>query len=143
MAEETKDLAGQQENAVAVVDFNKLPDLSKAEPEPIEMSGEYWTPEHEGEKKRVFFVDFAPETVLEPGTGAQHELIVVRFVENVDGNVRGIRNGSSRLVGIFQQFQAQIKPGDAFEITYLGKKRNKTNSFTSDNWKVVRLTFKK
>ena len=142
MAEKTKEEVAQQENAVAVVDFTKLPDLSKAEPESLELSGEYWTPENPGESKRVFFVDIALETVLEPGTGEQRELPVVRFAENVNGTIRGIRNGSSRLVGVFQQFQASIRPGDAFEITYLGKKRNKTNAFTSDNWKVTRLILK-
>ena len=52
MAEKTKEEAAQQENAVAVVDFTKLPDLSKAEPESLELSGEYWTPENPGESKR-------------------------------------------------------------------------------------------
>lgn len=140
--ENEKAIAAEQQNAVAVVDFNKLPDLSQAEPEALELSSEYWTPENPGEKKRVFFVDFAKEMVLEPGTGEERELVVVRFAENAGGTLRGIRNGSSRLVGIFQQFIAEIRPGDAFEITYLGKKRNKTNSFTSDNWKVTRLIVK-
>lgn len=140
--ENEKAIAAEQQNAVAVVDFNKLPDLSEAEPEALELSGEYWTPENPGEKKRVFFVDFAKEMVLDPATGEDRELVVVRFAENAGGTLRGIRNGSSRLVGIFQQFIAEIRPGDAFEITYLGKKRNKTNSFTSDNWKVTRLIVK-
>ena len=62
-------------------------------------------------------------------------------MEQRDGQLRAIRNGSRRLVGIFEQFAASVKPGDAFEITYLGKKKNNTNSFKSDNWSVKALTF--
>ncbi|MBQ7750553.1 MAG: hypothetical protein IJR77_04915 [Bacteroidales bacterium] len=143
MAEETKDVAAQQEKAVAVVDYTKLPDLSKAEPEPLEMSGEYWTPEKEGETRRLFFVGLAEESVLDMETGENRPLLVVRFAENTGGTLHVVRNGSRRLVGIFEQFQNTIQPGDAFEVTYLGKRKNQNNQFKSDNWSVKRLILKK
>lgn len=130
-----------RQNAVIFADPSNLPDLSKAKVQPVELSGEYWTPEKEGETKRVFFAGITEEYVLEPETGESRTLAVAKFVEQRDGQLRAIRNGSRRLVGIFEQFAASVKPGDAFEITYLGKKKNNTNSFKSDNWSVKALTF--
>lgn len=128
---------------VEAVDFSNLPDLSKAEVQPVELSGEYWTPENVGEKKRVFFAGLVEEVVLEPETGENRTLLVAKFIERqADGELRAIRNGSRRLVGIFEQFSNSVKPGDAFEITYLGKKKNNTNSFRSDNWSVKALSFR-
>ena len=128
--------------AVATVDFRNLPDLSQAEAEPVELSGEYWTPEKEGETRRLFFVGLNIENVVDMESGETRELLVARFAENVGGNLRAVRNGSRRLVGIFESFAASIKPGDPFEITYLGKKKNASNSFRSDNWSVKRLIMK-
>lgn len=125
--------------AVATVDFRHLPDLSQAEAEPIELSGEYWTPEKEGETRRLFFVGLNMENVVEMESGETRELLVAQFAENIDGNLRAVRNGSRRLVGIFESFAATIKPGDPFEITYLGKRKNVSNSYKSDNWSVKRL----
>ena len=117
-------------NAVATVDFRNLPDLSKAEAEPVELSGEYWTPEKEGETRRLFFVGLNMENVVEMESGESRELLVAQFAENINGELRAVRNGSRRLVG-------------TFEITYLGKKKNVSNSYKSDNWSVKRLILKK
>ena len=135
-------MENMNKEAVATVDFRNLPDLSQAEPEPVELSGEYWTPEKEGETRRLFFVGLNVENVVDMESGETRELLVARFAENVDGNLRAVRNGSRRLVGIFESFAASIKPGDPFEITYLGKKKNASNSFSSDNWSVKRLILK-
>lgn len=143
MAEKNNEMAVQQETAVATVDFSKLPNLNEAQVDPVELSGEYWTPEKEGESKRVFFAGLVEESVLEMESGETRQLVVAKFVEQRDGQLRAVRNGSRRLVGIFEQFANTVKPGDAFEITYLGKKKNSTNSFKSDNWSVRPLTFKK
>lgn len=127
--------------AVAV-DFRHLPDLSSVDAEPIEMSGEYWTPSAVGESKRLFFVGLNTESVVDMATGETRELLVAQFAENNGGVVRAVRNGSRRLVGIFESFAASIKTGDAFEITYLGKRKNANNNFFSDNWSVKRLILK-
>ena len=70
-------------NEVATVDFHNLPDLSKAEAEPIEMSGEYWTPEKEGETRRLFFVGLNMENVVEMESGETRELLVAQFAERI------------------------------------------------------------
>lgn len=129
-------------NAIQKVDFANLPDLSTATPEPVEMSGEYWTPEEVGETRRLFFFGLNIENVVDMESGENRELPVVQFVESDGkGGVRSVRNGSRRLVGIFESFAQSIRQGDAFEIVYLGKKKNKNNSFKSDNWSVKRLNF--
>lgn len=129
----------QNTNSNAIAAFQNLPDLSAAEVAPVELSGEYWSPTVTGESKRVFFYSLDTELVIEPETGESRELTVVKFVENVGGELRAIRNGSRRLVGVFEQLASRIKQGDAFEITYLGKKKNLNNSFKSDNWSVKSL----
>jgi hypothetical protein len=119
--------------------LNALPDLSKCEVEPIELVGDYWSPEKEGEKKRVFFFDFSTQSVLEQATGEERDLNIVRFVEpNGKGDYRLIRNGSARLVGQFEQMARTLNAGDAFEITYLGKKKT-TNGKFADSWSVKRI----
>lgn len=126
---------------VVKVDFANLPDLAQATPEPVEMSGEYWTPEEVGETRRLFFFGLNLENVVDMESGETRELPVVQFVEpDGKGGVRSVRNGSRRLVGIFESFASSIKQGDAFEIAYLGKKKNKNNAYKSDNWSVRRLT---
>ena len=58
------------------VDFNHLPDLTQAEPEPVELSGEYWTPEQEGETRRLFFVGLNVESVVDMESGESRDLLV-------------------------------------------------------------------
>ena len=122
--------------------LTNLPDLDKLEAAPTELSGEYWTPLNEGETKRVFFAGLEETSVLEPETGETRNLLNVKFIEKQGSNYRTIRNASRRLVGVFEQFAAHVRPGDAFEITYLGKKKNTNNSFKSDNWSVRPLIVK-
>lgn len=140
--ETTKEMTTQQAQPMMTIQDCAKIDLTKAEAEPIEMSGEYWSPEKAGESKRLFFVQLIPQIVLDMQTGKPQELLTAQFVENVNGELRTIRNGSRRLVGVFEQMQNIIKPGDAFEITYQGKEKNKNNSFLSDTWSVKRLILK-
>ena len=133
-----------QQAPTAVATFpavNSLPDLSKCEVEPIELVGDYWSPEKEGEKKRVFFYDFSTQNVIEQATGEERDLTIVRFIEPSNGDYRLIRNGSARLVGQFEQMARTLSAGDAFEITYLGKKKTTTGKF-ADSWSVKRIILK-
>ena len=127
-----------QSNQIALT---QLPDLDKAEVAPAEMLGDYWSPEKEGESKRVFFFKFDTQNVIEQGTGETRDLDVVMFLEKQGDNIRTIRNGSARLVGVFQQFARDLKPGDPFLITYLGKKKTTTGK-QADNWSVKPLIIK-
>ena len=71
-------------NAVTTVDFRNLPDLSKAEAEPVEMSGEYWTPEKEGETRRLFFVGLNMENVVEMESGESREPLNSRRISTAN-----------------------------------------------------------
>lgn len=121
--------------------LNTLPDLDKAAVSPFDLLGEYWTPQSEGETKRVFFIDIVNTNSVDPASGETVELSSVRFLEKQGNNFRTIRNSSKRLVAAFEVFSGDIK-GQPFEITYLGKKKNSTNGFKSDNWSVRPLVVK-
>ena len=43
---------------------NELPSLEDAQELPIDLCGNYWTPEHAGEFKKMFFVEIKPQKVL-------------------------------------------------------------------------------
>ena len=110
----------------------QMPDLSKAQPAPLEISSEYWSPKEKGEKRRMFFMELRSEKSIDEQSGQDIDLLV-------DGRKRVVRQASRRLTAVFENFQKTIRPGMAFEITYLGKERNATNSFMSDRWAIVPL----
>ena len=128
-----------KENQITKKDFflADLPDLSKATAAPLELTGEYWTPEKEGEVRRMFFKEICQELAIDMVSGKDVELSVAYFVEVQDGNKKVIRQASKRLTGALESLK--ISAGMPLEITYLGKKKNKTNSFMSDNWSIKPL----
>lgn len=141
----TEEIAKRNENALQIANADitnssGLPDLQLAKELPIDLSGNYWTPENTGESKRMFFVEIKPQQVLSSsGTGELIDLECATFLEqDKDGNVKTIVNGSRRLVGILEQYVLNntIRQGTPLLITYLGKRKNKTNSFMSDNWSI-------
>jgi hypothetical protein len=115
----------------------QLPDLSVAEAAPLELTGEYWTPEKEGEKRRMFFKEIRQELTTDMASGSDVELSVAYFVEVVKGDKKVIRQASKRLTGVLETLR--VETGTPLEITYLGKKKNKTNSFSSDSWSIKPL----
>lgn len=140
---ETKELVRKEQNVlnVVAVDLSKnLPDLSKANELPVDLSGNYWTPEKQGETKRMFFVEIKPQKVLKFGTTDEIiELDCAVFLEQSnDGTVSTVLNGSARLVGVLNQYvdAGAIKQGTPLQITYNGKKKNKNNPNMSDNWSI-------
>lgn len=120
-----------------------LPSLKEAQELPIDLCGNYWTPEMPGESKRVFFVEIKPQKVLSAqGSGELIDLDCAVFVEqNDEGALTTVTNGSRRLVGILEQYvnDGFIKNGTPLKITFMGKRKNKTNSYSSDNWSVKPL----
>jgi len=129
----------EQENQITKKDFfmAELPDLSQAKAAPLELTGEYWTPEKEGEVRRMFFKEIRQELTIDLASGSDVDLSVAYFVEVKDGNKKVIRQASKRLTGALETLK--IPTGTPLEITYLGKKKNKTNSFLSDNWSIKPL----
>lgn len=124
----------------AEVFAGQLPDLTKAEASPLELNGEYWTPIEVGENRRMFFKDLRVEQAIDQRTGENIELLVAYFVEPLpDGRRRVVRQASRRLTAVFENFADTIVPGMAFEITYKGKMKNKSNQNMSDTWSIVPL----
>jgi hypothetical protein len=113
--------------------------LENAEVAPVDIMSDYWTPAGFGEKKKVIFQKIAPWPVVDQQTGEVIELDCVFFTTVENGAMRMIRNGSKRLVAAFQG--AKVPPGTGWEVTYKGKKRNRTNQFSSDDWALHPLAY--
>lgn len=114
--------------------------LESAEVAPVDIMSDYWTPASVGEKKKVIFQKIAMWPVVDQqGNGEVIELPCVFFTTIVNGNLRLMRNGSKKLVAAFQG--NDIPPGTGWEITYLGKSKNRTNQFSSDDWGVHPLIY--
>lgn len=114
-----------------------LPDINGklAKALPIDLMSDYWTPEEIGEQKRVFFSKIGMRKVLDQNSGEILDLESAFFIEQKeDGELVQISNGSKRLVGAIAA--AEIKAGTPLLIMYKGKKRNKSNAYSSDDWSV-------
>ena len=116
-----------------------IPSLKDAQELPVDLCGNYWTPENPGEIKKVIFLEIKPQKVLSQSTGELIDLDCVVFAEQNDkGDLVTVINGSIRLVGSLQPYveSGTIKHGTMLKITFLGKRKNKTNANFSDNWSV-------
>lgn len=115
-----------------------LPSLQNADVTPIDLMSDYWSPTEVGEQKRVFFVRIEESQVLSQESAELIDLECALFIEQTPkGEAKQIRNASRRLVGALQAHQVQT--GTPLLITYMGKKRNRTNSFQSDSWSIKPL----
>lgn len=115
-----------------------LPDLSTAIEMPLDLMSDYWTPEHAGEFKNMFFDRVDVSKVLDQESGEMIDLECAYFLEQDDKKeIKSIRNGSKRLVGAL--VSANVQRGTALKITFMGKKKNRTNAFKSDSWSVKPL----
>ena len=146
---ETKDLAVKQENALQVAAFDltgNLPNLSQASEMPIDLCGNYWIFENPEESKRLFFVEIKSQKVLSAnGNGELIDLECAVFLEQkTDGSVSTVINGSRRLVGVLEGYieSGSIRQGTPLQITYNGKRKNRTNSYQSDSWSIRPLLIK-
>lgn len=121
-----------------IVDLSTdLPNLNDYKPAPLDLMADYWSPETPGESKRVLFTEIRQRMILDQASGEQIELESAYFLEQVEGDWRVVSNGSKRLVAAL--VNRGVKPGTALLIKYLGKLKNKTNNFKSDNWSVKTL----
>lgn len=125
-------------NELATLD--NLPNLHKAKVSQRELSSTYWTPEAEGEYKVGVVVEIKEEKYTDDKSGESVTLpCVIMLSQNEDSSFETIRNGSKRLVATIE---SAIESGELVlsqtpvRVAYLGKQRNKTNSFQSDRWSV-------
>lgn len=117
---------------------NHIPDLKNSQVMPIDLTSEYWTPDKVGEEKRVFFVELGICDTVDQETGENIALECAFFLEqDNNGEIKQIRNGSKKLVGAL--ISNRVKYGTPLLITYMGKKKNRTNSRLSDQWSIKPL----
>lgn len=114
---------------------NSLPDLGQAEVVPFDLSSVYWTPEKIGESKKVYFLKIETRPVQDQqNKDVIRDLPCAFFLEKVGDDWVTICNGSIRLVSCIEN--NGITKGTPLQVTYLGKKKNNSNQFQSDQWKV-------
>lgn len=120
-----------------------LPDLNTDfEVESVDLSAEYWSPTETGEKRRMFFMGIENRTAPDHNDPEKEvELPCAVFVlRGDDGEFRAVINGSKRLVAAFEN--SALDRGKPVQVTYLGKKKNRSNAHMSDDWSVVTLKMK-
>lgn len=126
-----------------LMNVKELPNLHELEPSPREMSSEYWTPEEHGEYKVGVVAEIKEESYTNEETGETIQLpCIIMLSQEKDGSFNTIRNGSKRLVATVEAAanSGEIEFGRTpIRITFVGKKRNKTNAFSSDRWSVKAL----
>jgi len=119
-----------------------LPNLHEVEVSPRELSSEYWTPEENGEYKVGVILEIKQENYEDKEGETVVLPCVIMLAQNTDLSFNTIRNGSKRLVATIE---AAVEGGEVqygktpVKIAYIGKKKNKTNSFQSDRWSVKPL----
>lgn len=132
----------KRNNGLTTIDLNgSLPDLALAEAYAFDLMADYWTPEKPMESKRVFFDKIDSRIVLDQLTNQHIQLECAFFLEQKESGgektICTVSNGSKRLVGAIES--SNIQRGTPLLITYLGKKKNSSNNFQSDNWSVKPL----
>lgn len=125
-----------KENGLIMLD--SICDLSEHEVASIDLSTLYWTPEKEGETRRFFFAGIEEREAPDHNDPNKSTMLAcVVFVEPANESYSTVINGSKRLVAAFEN--NNIQPGTPVQVKYLGKKKNKSNSFSSDHWSVQTL----
>ena len=114
-----------------------FPDLASMPTAPIDYAVQYWTPKPEGESRDVVFFELDHNyQSADPNTGETKTLPTAFFAwRDENGNIVKISNSTARLIAALEN--AKVRPGAGLTIQYLGKIKNKTNGYFSDNWRVL------
>lgn len=116
-------------------------DLATYEVASCDLSFEYWTPENVGESRRMVYVETTVRSVPDhKNEEVSVDLPVAVFLYPSADGVKTVVNGSKRLIAVFEN--SEIKSGTPVQVSYKGKKRNRTNANMSDDWSVVTLVKK-
>lgn len=128
------DLNGAQNEAI---------DLSQLVPKNVNLVMEYWNTDGaaEGETKRVIFMRVEEQDRIPDYNDSQNlvEKPCAYFVEQGPNGLQIMRCAASRLVSSARLMQE----GEAYEITYLGKKKNRSNNNLSARFAIQPLELQK
>lgn len=121
-----------------IIRLEAIPSLEEFVPASADLSGEYWTPDVNEVRRLVFWCIEDRQAPKHDDPDKYVTLPCCVFIEPVsDGQYKTVTNGSKRLVAAFQN--TEIAQGTPVQVSYLGKKQNRTNSFKSDHWSVFVL----
>ena len=112
-----------------------LQKLKDAKRKPIGAVPVYWSPEAEGEVKRVVFLRVVKGYNI-PDYNHQEQTIqknTAFFIEVEDETARILTCAATRLVSYFEEHGL---PGGAYDLVYLGKIKNKTNNNLSSHFEI-------
>jgi len=112
-----------------------LKQLSKAKRKPIGAMPLFWSPEKKGEEKRVIFLEIAKDFEI-PDYNNMKKTVqkdVVAFLEVREEKAHLLTCASTRLVSFFK---STGKKGDAYEVVFVGKLKNKTNNNLSNHFEI-------
>lgn len=115
----------------------KLPNLSQAKLNPVNIIAEYWTPKLIGETKRMYFVGIREEKCKSFNSDELVDVECASFIEMNDGIKSLVRNASRRLLSAIEN--NDIQQGTPLEITYLGEVQNAKNSLKGASWSIKPL----
>lgn len=122
-----------------------LPSIQKTQAANVPLQVEYWSPEKEGEAKRGWILGVEPQEVADMETGELKLLESVLFVEETaDGKKARFFNASRILVANVKAaiMRGEVVPASILtpvQITYLGKKKNRSNQRLSGRWEILPL----
>ena len=150
VAETGTAIAGHQQRQSGVIQYadpnEGIPDMDSMEAAPLDLASQYWTPEAEGETKRLLFSHFGESQVPDkygPGKNdpdATVSLETAHFFERRGDEILAVRQASKVLLSTLRSIGA--KQGAMLEIVYKGKKKL-SNGNTGDTWAVYPLVPRK
>lgn len=118
-----------------------LPDLAKAEESIISFSPEYLDVDalEKGWSMRCFYLGIQDRSGLDVVTGEIKNLRCVLLAAQEKEGIKVYESAARTLVGTLEEKEKRglITPKEtALKITFLGKKKNKTNQFSSSKWDI-------
>ncbi len=118
-----------------------LPDLNQAEESIISFSPEYLDVDalEKGWSMRCFYLGIEDREQLDSDTGEAKTLRCVLLAAQEKDGIKVYESAARALVGTLEEKEKRgvITPKEtALKITFLGKKKNKTNGFSSAKWDI-------
>ena len=118
-----------------------LPDLNQAEESIISFSPEYLDVDalEKGWSIRCFYLGVEEREQLDAATGEAKNLRCVLLAAQEKEGIKVYESAARALVGTLEEKEKRglITPKEtALKITFLGKKKNKTNGFSSAKWDI-------
>ena len=118
-----------------------LPDLNQAEESVISFSPEYLDVDaiEKGWSIRCFYLGVEEREQLDAATGEAKNLRCVLLAAQEKEGIKVYESAARALVGTLEEKEKRglITPKEtALKITFLGKKKNKTNGFSSAKWDI-------